>query len=172
LPDRSTRFLIDTNVLVDAIKRERMRSTEEIRKRGIEALAEALGPVDAVRFLQSFDLGKGEYTKERDQVLDLELDEIVLGIKKRKKLDVTIEILMKAEDKTEIRRDSKASQSCSSKKVWRWAPELAPGGPRNAPTKSERLGHNGVCRLKKKSQHYLHYSSYLSLDSSHSASCS
>lgn len=27
------------------------RSTEEIRRIGIEALAEALGPVDAVRFL-------------------------------------------------------------------------------------------------------------------------
>jgi hypothetical protein len=38
-----------------------VRSAEEIRRRGLEALAEALGPVDAVRFLQSFDLGKGDY---------------------------------------------------------------------------------------------------------------
>ena len=64
-----------------------VRSTEEIRKRGIEALAEALGPVDAARFLQSFDLVRGDYTKERDQVLGLELNEIVLGIEKRRKLD-------------------------------------------------------------------------------------
>jgi hypothetical protein len=64
-----------------------VRSTEEIRKRGIEALAESLGPVDAVRFLQSFDLGSGNYAKERDQVLGLELDEIVLGIKKKRKLE-------------------------------------------------------------------------------------
>jgi hypothetical protein len=62
-----------------------VRSTEEIRKRGIEALAEALGPVDAVRFLQSFDLGRGDYTKERTPVLDLELDEIIAEIKKRRK---------------------------------------------------------------------------------------
>lgn len=62
-----------------------VRSTEEIRKRGIEALAEALGPVDAVRFLQSFDLGRGDYTKERAPVLDLELDEIIGEIKKRRK---------------------------------------------------------------------------------------
>jgi hypothetical protein len=61
-----------------------VRSTEEIRKLGIEALAEALGPVHAVRFLQSFDLGRGAYTKERDQVLGLELGEIVLGIEKRR----------------------------------------------------------------------------------------
>ncbi len=44
-----------------------------------------LEPVDAVRFLQSFDLGKGDYTKERAHVLDLELDEIVKEIEKRRK---------------------------------------------------------------------------------------
>jgi hypothetical protein len=60
------------------------RSTEEIRKLGIEALAEALGPVDVVRFLQGFDLGREDYTKERDRVLGLELGEIVLGIEKRR----------------------------------------------------------------------------------------
>ena len=62
-----------------------VRSTEEIRRIGIEALAEALGPLDAVRFLQSFDLGRGDYTKERSHVLGLTLDEIFMGIEKRKK---------------------------------------------------------------------------------------
>ena len=61
-----------------------VRSTEEIRRIGIEALAEALGPLDAVRFLQSFDLGRGDYTKERSHVLGLTLDEIFLSIEKRK----------------------------------------------------------------------------------------
>ena len=61
-----------------------IRSTEEIRRIGIEALAEALGPLDAVRFLQSFDLGRGDYTKERSHVLGLTLDEIFMGIEKRK----------------------------------------------------------------------------------------
>ncbi len=63
-----------------------MPNAKEIRRRGLEALAEALGPVDAVRFLQSFDLGRGDYTKERGRVLDLELDEIVKGIKMRRKI--------------------------------------------------------------------------------------
>jgi hypothetical protein len=85
LPDRSTRFLIDTNVLVAAIKRGRMRSTEEIRTRGIEALAEALGPVDAVWFLQSFNFGKSDYTKERDRMLRLGLGEMILGVEKGRK---------------------------------------------------------------------------------------
>ncbi len=62
-----------------------VRSIEEIRKCGIAALAEALGPVDAVRFLQSFDLGRGDYTKERARVLGLELDNIVKEIEKRRK---------------------------------------------------------------------------------------
>ena len=65
-----------------------VRSTEEIRRIGIEALAEALGPLDAVRFLQSFDLGRGDYTKERSHVLGLTLDEIFLSIEKRKNTSI------------------------------------------------------------------------------------
>ena len=65
-----------------------VRSTEEIRRLGIDVLAEALGPVDAVRFMQSFDLGRGDYTKERSHVLDLTLDEIFAGIEKKKKNDL------------------------------------------------------------------------------------
>jgi hypothetical protein len=63
-----------------------IEAPKEIRRRGLEALAEALGPVDAVRFMQRFNLGKGYYTKERAQVLGLELDEIVKGIEKRRKM--------------------------------------------------------------------------------------
>jgi hypothetical protein len=62
------------------------KSIEEIRRIGIEALAEALGPLDAVRFLQSFDLGRGDYTKERSHVLGLTLDEIFSGIEKRRNI--------------------------------------------------------------------------------------
>jgi hypothetical protein len=65
-----------------------VRSTEEIRRIGIEALAEALGPLDAVRFLQSFDLGRGDYAKERSHVLGLTLDEIFMGIEKRKNISM------------------------------------------------------------------------------------
>jgi hypothetical protein len=64
-----------------------VRSTEEIRRIGIEALAEALGPLDAIRFLQSFDRGRGDYTKERSHVRDLTLDEIFMGIEKRRNID-------------------------------------------------------------------------------------
>lgn len=41
----------------------------EIRQVGMDALLNALGPVGMVRFLQQFDMGKGDYTKEREQWL-------------------------------------------------------------------------------------------------------
>ena len=62
-----------------------VRSINEIRKLGIDALAEALGPVDMARFLQSFDLGSGDYTKERAGWLDQSLDEILEEIKRKRK---------------------------------------------------------------------------------------
>lgn len=37
----------------------------EIRTVGMQALKEVLGPVGMVRFMQQFDLGYGDYTKER-----------------------------------------------------------------------------------------------------------
>jgi len=44
-------------------------SLDKIRKAGMDALAQALGPIDLVRFLQQFDMGKGDYTKERERWL-------------------------------------------------------------------------------------------------------
>lgn len=45
------------------------QSLEEIRRNGLEALAQALGPVGMVRFLQQFETGRGDYTNERHQWL-------------------------------------------------------------------------------------------------------
>jgi hypothetical protein len=57
-----------------------------LRKLGIEALAKALGPVGMVRFLQQFDTGEGDYTKEREQWLkELDIKTIADEIKKRRK---------------------------------------------------------------------------------------
>jgi hypothetical protein len=49
-----------------------MKTTEQIRRAGYEVLARELGPVAMVRFLQMFDLGSGDYTKERQQRQDEE----------------------------------------------------------------------------------------------------
>jgi hypothetical protein len=42
---------------------------DEIRRKGLEALAARLGPDGMVRFLQQFETGSGDYTKERRQWL-------------------------------------------------------------------------------------------------------
>ena len=41
-------------------------SPAAVRKLGLEALAKALGPIGMVRFLQQFETGAGDYTKERE----------------------------------------------------------------------------------------------------------
>jgi len=49
-----------------------------IRKAGLEAVAKKLGPIGMVRFLQQFETGRGDYTKERDQWLkDMDIQEII-----------------------------------------------------------------------------------------------
>jgi hypothetical protein len=62
-------------------------SPTTIRKLGVEVLAKALGPVAMVRFLQQFDTGVGDYTKQRAKWLkDLDIEIIVKEIKVRKKV--------------------------------------------------------------------------------------
>lgn len=41
----------------------------ELRQRGFDALADALGWVNAVRFLQQYEISRLNYTVERDEVL-------------------------------------------------------------------------------------------------------
>ena len=46
-----------------------IRSPEEIRQLGLTALTHSLGPVDTLRFLQQFDRGQGDYSKQRDEII-------------------------------------------------------------------------------------------------------
>ncbi|MDR1290182.1 MAG: hypothetical protein LBK06_03175 [Planctomycetaceae bacterium] len=48
----------------------------EIRKTGLKALREALGPVGMVRFIQQYENGYGDYTKEKYQQPDFTVEEI------------------------------------------------------------------------------------------------
>lgn len=48
----------------------------EIRTVGMQVLKEALGPVGMVRFMQQYDLGYGDYTKEKQNEPDVDFDEI------------------------------------------------------------------------------------------------
>jgi hypothetical protein len=59
---------------------------EEIRVVGLQAVANELGPVGLVRFLQLFETGKGDYTKERQEWVEkLTLEEISQSISETKK---------------------------------------------------------------------------------------
>jgi len=48
----------------------------EVRKVGLEALKEALGAVGTARFLQQYDKGSGDYSKEKYEQPDLSFEEI------------------------------------------------------------------------------------------------
>jgi hypothetical protein len=41
------------------------KTIAQIQSEGYDALAKALGPEDAIRFIRSFDPGSGDYTKDR-----------------------------------------------------------------------------------------------------------
>ena len=57
----------------------------EIRRAGLEALMERLGPAGMLRFLQLFDSGYGDYKKQRGQWLDsLSVQDIASDIKDRR----------------------------------------------------------------------------------------
>ena len=54
----------------------------ELYRKGFKALVDALGYVDAIRFIRQFDNGSGDYTEEHHQWLDnVTIDEI-LALKK------------------------------------------------------------------------------------------
>lgn len=57
----------------------------EIRREGLRALHDRLGPAGMVRFLQQYQAGRGNYTNERYEWLDdLTLDQIIESIDLRR----------------------------------------------------------------------------------------
>jgi hypothetical protein len=48
----------------------KVKTLHEIHTDGMDALNKALGPVDMIRFLQMFDEGTGDYTKELKNVAE------------------------------------------------------------------------------------------------------
>lgn len=56
----------------------------EIRKAGMDALLDRLGPAGTIRFMQEFDPGYGDYTEERHLWMDGQtVEEIMARIRKR-----------------------------------------------------------------------------------------
>ena len=58
----------------------------EIRARGLRALARELGPVGLIRFLQQYQTGTGDYTRERKNLLaGVTMDDIARELRKKQK---------------------------------------------------------------------------------------
>ena len=59
-----------------------IKDKNSIRRLGIEALTEKLGPIGMIEFIRQFDPGYGDYTKERHAWLDnLTLEDICTEIR-------------------------------------------------------------------------------------------
>ena len=61
------------------------KTLNEIRIRGFEVLVKNLGPADAIRFIESYTHGSGDYTRERKQWLEKDFDTVIARIKERRK---------------------------------------------------------------------------------------
>ena len=61
------------------------KTLNEIRIQGFRVLVKNLGPADAIRFIQSYTHGSGDYTKERKAWLEKDFDTVVAGIMERRK---------------------------------------------------------------------------------------
>jgi len=60
------------------------KTQQQIVRQGYKALVDSLGVVDAIRFIQHFSPGQGDYTKERHQWLDkITLEEAIAEMKQR-----------------------------------------------------------------------------------------
>ncbi len=55
----------------------------EVRRMGLQALKEALGPVGMVRFIQQYENGFGDYTVEKYEKPDFTVEEIDIMLKNR-----------------------------------------------------------------------------------------
>ncbi|NET37922.1 MAG: hypothetical protein F6K19_38980 [Cyanothece sp. SIO1E1] len=65
-----------------------MTSQSEVIERGYRALVDNLGVVDAIRFIQYFSPGQGDYTKERHQWLEQKsLEDVMAGMRQQQTSD-------------------------------------------------------------------------------------
>ena len=65
-----------------------MMSLEQIRIAGMEALARELGIVGMIRFLQQFETGHGDYSRDRHKWLDdQDIDTVVKRLQGKRKRD-------------------------------------------------------------------------------------
>jgi hypothetical protein len=60
-----------------------IKTITQIRNEGFAALVQALGPGDAIRYINSFDQGTGDYTVEKHMSPDEDFDTVVNRVSKK-----------------------------------------------------------------------------------------
>lgn len=67
-----------------------LKTQDEIIRQGYKALVNSLGVVDAIRFIQHFTPGQGDYTEERHEWLDqTPLEDILTSMRQRRENNET-----------------------------------------------------------------------------------
>ncbi|MEI6294354.1 MAG: hypothetical protein WCP36_11760 [Methanomicrobiales archaeon] len=62
-----------------------VKTLHQVQQEGFDVLVDKLGPADAIRFLQIYDMGSGDWTKDRKKYLETDPDEIIKNIMERRK---------------------------------------------------------------------------------------
>ena len=63
------------------------KTLHQVQQEGLDVLVEKLGPDDAIRVLQIYETGSGDWTKDRKKILEKDPDKIIKSImEKRKKV--------------------------------------------------------------------------------------
>jgi len=61
------------------------KTLHQIQQEGLEVRVEKLGPEDAIRFLQIYEPGSGDWTKDRKKYLENDPDKFIKSILERRK---------------------------------------------------------------------------------------
>lgn len=62
-----------------------VKTLHQIQQEGLEVLVEKLGPDDTIRFLQIYDQGSVDWTKDRKKYLEKDPDKFIKNIMERRK---------------------------------------------------------------------------------------
>ena len=71
--------------MVKGGKQMSVKTLHQIQQEGLDVLVEKLGPDDAIRFLQIYEPGSGDWTKDRKKYLENDPDKIIKHIMERRK---------------------------------------------------------------------------------------
>lgn len=69
------------------LQHSEIKPINQIRDEGFRALMKTFGPEDAIRFINSYEQGSGNYTEEKYQRPYEDFDTVVEMIRNRKKID-------------------------------------------------------------------------------------